>query len=84
MTNPIFKPKTKDVHKSPASDRFTKKKNSTSSFQKLIVVLIVIIVIIHVMFICGIGRRTEFDGHTYIHMGPYNTVHDPDCPCHNK
>ena len=81
--NPAFKKKESNKVHRPASYNMKKRKSNLRRRVILIEVLVVLsIIVICICMLFGLsGRTIERDGHYYKVFGPYNIVHDPDCPC---
>ena len=80
--NPLFEPKTKKGYKLSASASLKKNRNKYSVGRMEIMIIIAIIIII--LSFCLSRSTYTIDGHQYKILGPYNTIHDPDCPCNIK
>lgn len=82
INSSIFKKKTTRSVKASASADM-KKINRGIKVKKLIFFLITVGVLFIIIYIISAMRGTVVyvNGHQYIRVTPYSTVHDPDCPC---
>ena len=79
--NPLFEPKTKKGYKLSASASLKKTRKRINWHLPEIMVILIIIIVLCIYLSQG---SYEMDGHLYKRLGPYNTIHDPDCPCNIK